>query len=161
MLMKPATKKKLALVLGIVVLLAIITSLILPKLIDPNRYHDRIISELVKALGGSVRIGHISWGVLKGLWLEVDGFEITGASAFPLDFKLSRIYAGVAIPLCSKEDRPEPSHGSLMSDCGFTWSPEATQAEASGCRSKPARYACPSKSKICASRTEESAWKTV
>ena len=50
------------------------------------------------------RIGDISWGILKGLWLEVDGVEITGASAFPLDFKLSRIYADVSIlPLLKKK----------------------------------------------------------
>ena len=51
-----------------------------------------------------MRIGDISWGILKGLWLEVDGFEITGASAFPMDFKLSRIYADVSIlPLIKKK----------------------------------------------------------
>ena len=45
--------------------------------------------------GGKVRIGHITWCLLKGLWLEVDGFEITDASAIPVDFKNSRIHAGV------------------------------------------------------------------
>ena len=53
--MKPATKKKLAIALGILVLLAIIASLLLPKLIDPNRYHNRIVSEIEKALGGRVQ----------------------------------------------------------------------------------------------------------
>ena len=102
--MKPAARKKFAIALGILVLLAIITSLLLPRLIDPNQYNGRMVSELEKALGGRVRMGHITWGILKGLWLEVDGFEITGASAFPLDFKLSRIYAGVSItPLIKKK----------------------------------------------------------
>ena len=102
--MKPAAKKKLAIALGILVLLAIIASLLLPKLIDPNQYHGRIVLELEKALGGRARIGHITWGILKGLWLEIDGFEINGASALPLDFRLSRIYADVSIlPLLKKK----------------------------------------------------------
>jgi uncharacterized protein involved in outer membrane biogenesis len=102
--MKPATRKKLAIALGVLVLSALIAGLLIPKLLDPDRYHNRIVSEIEKGLGGKVSIGDISWGILKGLWLEVDGVEITGASAFPLDFKLSRIYADVSIlPLLKKK----------------------------------------------------------
>lgn len=102
--MKSAARRKLVIVLGVLVLSALIAAVFLPKLLDPDRYHDRIVSELEKALGGKVRIGDISWGLLKGLWLEVDGVEITGASAFPLDFKLSRVYADVSIlPLLKKK----------------------------------------------------------
>jgi len=102
--MTPATRKKLAIALGVLLLSALIAGLLIPKLLDPDRYHNRIVEELEKALGGKVRIGDISWGVLKGLWLEVDGVEITGASAFPLDFKLSRIYADVSLaPLMKKK----------------------------------------------------------
>ncbi len=101
--MKPAARKKLIIVLGTLVLLAFIATLLIPKLLDPDRYHDHIVSELEKALGGKVRIGDISWGILKGLWLEIDGFEVTGASAIPMDFKLTRIQAGVSIlPLLQK-----------------------------------------------------------
>ncbi|MCX5877851.1 MAG: AsmA family protein [Deltaproteobacteria bacterium] len=102
--MKPGTRKKLAIALGILVLSALIAGLLIPKLLDPDRWHNRIVSELEKALGGKVSIDDISWGFLKGLWLEVDGVEITGASAFPLDFKLSRLYADVSIlPLFQKK----------------------------------------------------------
>ena len=102
--MKPATRKKFVTILGSLVLLAIIVALLAPRLIDPNRYHDRIVSELERALGGRVRIGHITWGILKGLWLDVDGFEITGASAFPVDISLSRIHANVSVfPLLEKK----------------------------------------------------------
>jgi len=108
--MKPATGKKLATVLGVLVLSAVIAGLLIPRLLDPDRWHNRIVSELEKALGGKVNIEDISWGFLKGLWLEVQGVEITGASAFPLDVKLSRLYADVSIlPLLGKKDCPHPS----------------------------------------------------
>jgi len=81
--MKPATRKNLAIALGVLFLSALIAGLLIPKLLDPDRYHNRIVEEIEKALGGEVRIGDISWGILRGLWLEVDGVEITGASAFP------------------------------------------------------------------------------
>jgi len=95
--MKPATRKKLATALGVLVLSVLIAGFLIPKLLDPDRWHNRIVSELEKALGGKVSIDDISWGFLKGLWLEVDGVEITGASAFPLDIKLSRLYADVSV----------------------------------------------------------------
>jgi hypothetical protein len=82
----------------------LLAGLLVPRLLDPDRWHNRIVSELEKTLGGKVSIEDISWGFLGGLWLEVDGFEITGASAFPLDFKLSRLYADVAIlPLLKRK----------------------------------------------------------
>jgi uncharacterized protein involved in outer membrane biogenesis len=102
--MMPATRKKLAITLGGLVLFALIAGLLIPRLLDPDRWHSRIVSELEKALGGKVSIEDISWGFLRGLWLEADGVEITGASAFPLDIKLSRLYADVAIlPLLDKK----------------------------------------------------------
>jgi uncharacterized protein involved in outer membrane biogenesis len=45
--MKPAAKK-LIIVLGTLFLLAFIATLLIPKLLDPDRYHDRIVSELEK-----------------------------------------------------------------------------------------------------------------
>jgi uncharacterized protein YhdP len=102
--MKLAARKKLVIALGILVLSAFIATLLIPKLLDPDRYHDLIVSEIEKVLGGKVRIGDISWGVLRGLWLEVEGFEITAASAIPMDFKLSRLYASVSLlPLIKKK----------------------------------------------------------
>ncbi|MCU0596621.1 MAG: AsmA family protein, partial [Desulfobacterota bacterium] len=102
--MKPAIRKKLAIALGVVALSVLIAGFLIPKLLDPDRWHNRIVSELEKALGGKVRIDDISWGFLKGLWLEVDGVEITGASAFPLDIKLSRLYADVSVlPLLKRK----------------------------------------------------------
>jgi hypothetical protein len=96
--MKSATRKKLTIILGIVVLVAIIAAFLLPRLIDPNQYHGRIVSELEKALGGTVRIGHITWGVSSGVWIEAQDFSVAGSTAMPVDFKLPRFYAKVSIP---------------------------------------------------------------
>ena len=85
-------------------LLAITSVLSLPKLIDPNRHHDWIVSELEKALGGSVRIGRITWGITKGLWIEVNEFSVAGSSAFPVDLDLPSIYGEISVlPLLGKK----------------------------------------------------------
>jgi hypothetical protein len=104
--MKPATRKKLATALGVLILSVLIAGFLIPKLLDPDRWHNRIVSELEKALGGKVSIDDISWGFLKGLWLEVDGVEITGASGHQT---LSYLCRRVGSPIVPKEDCPEPS----------------------------------------------------
>ena len=96
--MKSAARKKLTIILGILVLLAIIAALLVPRLIDPNQYHGRIVSELENALGGTVRIGRITWGITNGVWIEAEDFSVAGSSAMPVDFKLPRFYANVSIP---------------------------------------------------------------
>jgi uncharacterized protein involved in outer membrane biogenesis len=78
--------------------------IIVPKLLDLNRYNSLITKQVEKALGGKVRLGHISWGIAKGLYIEADGFSISNAPTFPLDLELSRIYAEVSpVPLLSKK----------------------------------------------------------
>jgi uncharacterized protein involved in outer membrane biogenesis len=55
-------------------------------------------------MGGKVTLGHLSWGISNGVWLEADGFTSKGATAFPGELDLSRIYAKVSIlPLLSKK----------------------------------------------------------
>ena len=76
----------------------IIIAIVTPKLLDLNRYHGFIVSEVEKAVGGKVKLGRISWGVKHRIWLEIDGFSIVGASAFHGDVKLTRIYTRVSIP---------------------------------------------------------------
>jgi len=56
--MKSATRKKLTIILGILILLVIFAALFLPRLIDPNQYHSRIVSELEKALYRNKAGGH-------------------------------------------------------------------------------------------------------
>ena len=108
--MKSATRKKLTIILGILVLLVIIAALLLPKLIDPNQYHGRIVSELENALGGTVRIGHITWGISGGVWIEVEDVSVAGSTAMPVDFKLPRFSCQRVDSSTSQEkDCPEQS----------------------------------------------------
>jgi hypothetical protein len=96
--MKARAWKKLALILGILALVFITVGTVTPMLLDLNRYHGFIVSEVETAVGGKVKLGHISWGVTHRLWLEVDGFSITDASAFSGDVNFTRIYTSVSIP---------------------------------------------------------------
>ena len=96
--------KKLGIVLGALAVLIAAAMIIVPKLLDLNRYNSLITKQIEKALGAKVRLGHISWGIAKDLHIEADGFSISNASAFPIDLELSRIYAKVSpIPLLSKK----------------------------------------------------------
>ena len=96
--MKTHTWKKLGIILGILALVLIIIGIVTPMLLDLNRYHGFIVSEVEKAVGGQVKLGRISWGITHRIWLEVDGFSILDASAFPGDVKLTSIHASVSIP---------------------------------------------------------------
>ena len=102
--MKTHTWKKSGIILGILALVLVIIGIVTPKLLDLNRYHGYIVSEVKKAVGGQVKLGRISWGITHRIWLEVDGFSIIDASAFPGDVKLTHIYTSVSIPqLLSKK----------------------------------------------------------
>jgi len=90
--------KKLGIIFCILALVLIIIGIVTPMLLDLNRYHGFIVSEMEKAVGGKVKLGRISWGITHRIWLEVDGFSINDASAFPGDVKLTSIYASVSIP---------------------------------------------------------------
>lgn len=96
--------KKVGIVLAAVLAVVIATALIIPRFFDLNRYNGLVTSELEKAMGGKVTLGPLSWGISNGVWLEADGFSSKGATAFPGDLDLSRIYAKVSIlPLLSKK----------------------------------------------------------
>jgi hypothetical protein len=101
--MKSTRWKKVGIVLAIVLVVVIAAALIIPQFFDLNRYNGLITSELEKAMGGEVTLGQLSWGISNGVWLEADGFTSKGATAFPGELDLSRIYARVSIlPLLSK-----------------------------------------------------------
>lgn len=96
--MKARLLKRLGLILGIVLLALILAGIVAPMLLDLNRYHDLIVSEVQTAVGGKVRLGRISWGIRHHIWLQVDGFSITDATAFPGDVNIVRARASVSIP---------------------------------------------------------------
>jgi hypothetical protein len=84
--------------LGILTAVSVAIAVVVPKILDLNRYHALIVSTIQKATGGSVRLGRISWGFTPGVWVEVDGIAIADASAFPGDLSASRVYVSVSIP---------------------------------------------------------------
>jgi uncharacterized protein involved in outer membrane biogenesis len=103
-LVKSIRWKKVGIVLAVVLVVVIAAALIIPQFFDLNRYNGLITSELEKAMGGKVVLGQLSWGISNGVWLEADGFSSKGATAFPGEVDLSRIYAKVSIlPLLSKK----------------------------------------------------------
>ncbi|MHC4843423.1 MAG: AsmA family protein [Planctomycetota bacterium] len=102
--MKSTRWKKVGIVLAVLLVVVIAAALIIPQFFDLNRYNELITSELEKAMGGTVTLGPLSWGISNGVWLKVDGFTSKGATAFPGELDLSRIYAKVSIlPLLSKK----------------------------------------------------------
>jgi hypothetical protein len=102
--MKRRNWKKFGIIIGILAIILLVIIVVLPMLLDLNRYNGIIVSEIQKAVGGMVSLGHISWGISNGIWLEADGFSIVDATAFPADLKFSRFYAKVSIlPLLDKK----------------------------------------------------------
>lgn len=101
--MKSTRWKKVGIILAVLAVVVVAAAIIIPQFLDLNRYNGLIKSELEKAMGGKVTLGHLSWGITNGVWLEADRFAVEGATAFPGDMDLSRIYAKVSIlPLLSK-----------------------------------------------------------
>ncbi|MGD8775540.1 MAG: AsmA-like C-terminal domain-containing protein [Syntrophobacterales bacterium] len=101
--MKSTRWKRVTIILAVLAVVVIAAVIIIPKFLDLNRYNGLITSELEKAMGGEVTLGHLSWGITNGVWLEADRFAVQGATVFPGDMDLSRIYAKVSIlPLLSK-----------------------------------------------------------
>ena len=102
--MKTSKWKKVGIIFGILAIVCIAAVLIIPKVIDLNRYNDRIVSEIEKAIGGKATLGSVSWGISNGIWLEADDFSIRDATAFPADIEISRLYLRASIlPLLTKK----------------------------------------------------------
>jgi len=96
--MKRRIWKRLGVSLGILLGVLLVAAIATPMLLDLNRYHGLIVSEVQSAVGGKVTLGRITWGIRHRIWLDVDGFSIVGATAFPGDIELARIHASVSIP---------------------------------------------------------------
>jgi uncharacterized protein involved in outer membrane biogenesis len=96
--MKTRAWKKAGVVTGILAIVLVVFGIAAPRFLDLNRYHGFIVSEVEKNTGGQVKVGRITWGITHHLWLEVDEFSITDASAFEGDVRLTRLYASISIP---------------------------------------------------------------
>ena len=90
--------RRLGIALAILTVALIVIAVVMPRLLDLNRYHGVIVSTIQKAVGGTVSLGRISWGFSPGIWLEVDDVSLADASAFPGDLSASRVYVSVSIP---------------------------------------------------------------
>lgn len=102
--MKSARWKKGGIILAVLAVIVIAAALIVPRFIDLNRYNGFITSQIEAATGGKATLGPLNWGISNGVWLEADGFALKGATRFPGDVDLSRIYAKVSVlPLLSKK----------------------------------------------------------
>ncbi|UCG20736.1 MAG: AsmA family protein [Deltaproteobacteria bacterium] len=102
--MKATRWKKIGIILAVLALVVIAAALIVPRFIDLNRYNGLITSKLEAATGGKVTLGALKWGITNGVWLEADGFALKGATSFPGDVDMSRLYAKVSVlPLLSKK----------------------------------------------------------
>jgi len=102
--MKTKHLKKLGILLGGLAVLFIAAVIIAPKLIDLNNYRDVIVKEIGDAVGGDVNVGSIKWGIKKGIWVEMDGFSVSGSTLLSGDFKVDRIRGEVSpFPLLFKQ----------------------------------------------------------
>ena len=101
--MKPLRIKTIVITLAVIAAMIGAVAIVIPRMLDLNRYHELIVSEVKKSLGGEVRLGHIRWKIIEDIRVEIHGFSIEGASAFPMDFEIPHLSAQISIiPLFSK-----------------------------------------------------------
>lgn len=73
----------LAIVIGVVVLLGVAAALILPRVIDPNVYRDRITALVKEKTGRELVIaGDIGWSVFPWLGVELGEVRLANAQGF-------------------------------------------------------------------------------
>lgn len=90
--------KKIA--IGVLVFLMVIViglAIVIPILIDVDRYRPQVIAQLQEATGKPAEIGHLALTILPSLSIRVDDFRLGNPAGFPQgDFvKARRIYAVV------------------------------------------------------------------
>ena len=93
--MSARTRKYLiiaAILLGVLVLICV---LVIPSLVDVNRYRPQVAAFLEKETGKPVNIGRLSLTVFPHLAIEVDDFTMGNPKGFPAGdfFKTHRVYA--------------------------------------------------------------------
>lgn len=97
-------RKRFLIGLAVLAFLVIVVYLVLPRVVDLNRYRDAISANIEEATGGKAKLDHISWGIAGGLWLELKGLTVQDATVVPGDIELPRVFATVSIfPLLKKQ----------------------------------------------------------
>lgn len=73
----------LAIFIGVVLLLGVAAALILPRVLDPNVYRDRIAALVKEKTGRELAItGDIGWSVFPWLGVELGGVSLANAQGF-------------------------------------------------------------------------------
>ncbi len=69
--------------------------LVVPRLVDVNRYRSQVAAALERATGKPARIGHLKLTLFPHLAIQVDNFVMENPKGFPAGdfFKAQRIYA--------------------------------------------------------------------
>jgi AsmA protein len=90
--------KKLLIILGIVVVLLLIIALVLPAIIDVNRFKPTLETDLTQALGRKVEIGNIGLSILSA-GVTVDNVVIADDPAFSQTafLQAKQLTAGVSL----------------------------------------------------------------
>jgi len=92
-------RKKL--ILGIVIFLIVIFTallVLLPRLLDVDRYRPRVTALIQQQMGRSAEIGHLALSILPRLSIRVDGFALRNPAGFPAGYfvQTKRIYAEIS-----------------------------------------------------------------
>jgi uncharacterized protein involved in outer membrane biogenesis len=137
--------RKLLIIGGLILGVLILLLVVVPSLVDINRYRPQVAALLEKATGKPASIGRLELTILPHLAIQVDNFELGNPSGFPHGdfFKSQRIYALLeARPLLNRQIviqslivKGPVIH--LISDAGGHWNFENPPAPASGKTTAP------------------------
>ena len=92
---------------GIIVVLFLLV-LLLPHVIDLNRYAPLITEQIQAAIGGKAHVGSIRWGIVgngdpSDVYVEIEDFSLQETVSPPIEARLSKAYIEIAIlPLVFK-----------------------------------------------------------
>ena len=91
-------------VLAVLAVAVAAVALLLPRIVDLNKYRAPITARIEQATGGEASVGSISWGIANGLRLQVEGLTLRNAAVLPGDIELPRIDATLSVlPLLKEE----------------------------------------------------------
>lgn len=93
--MSARTKRFLIIAAVVLAFLVLVGVLVIPRLVDVNRYRPQVVALLESQTGKPVRIGRLGLTLFPHLAIQVDDFAIGNPKGFPGGdfFKTQRIYA--------------------------------------------------------------------
>jgi hypothetical protein len=98
------TRNRLLTSLAVAGIVVVSTYFVLLKIVNLNQYHDDVVTAIQGLTGGKVSLGHMSWGITDGIWIDVQGLTIRDANFVPGDIELPQIYAKISIlPILKKK----------------------------------------------------------